>query len=104
MITIIAHLKILPGKESEAEKALSDMVSAVEANEPGALAYIMHRSQRDPTDVTIFEVYTDGDAFSTHTQSAHFAALQPKMAQFADLPAVKIERLERFAGFVRPPA
>jgi quinol monooxygenase YgiN len=104
MITIIARLKILPGKESEAEKALSDMVAAVEANEPGALAYIMHRSQRDPTDVTVFEVYADGEAFSTHSQSAHMAALQGKLAQLADLSAVKIDRLERIAGFVRPPA
>ena len=103
MITVIARLKILPGKESEADEALSEMVAAVEANEPGALAYIMHRSQRDATDVTIFEIYADRDAFATHTQSAHFAALQPKLAQVADLSTVKIDRLERIAGFVRPP-
>ncbi len=101
MITIIAHLKILPGKESEAEKALAEMAAAVEANEPGALAYIMHRSQRDPTDVTVFEVYADGEAFSTHGQTPHMAALQASLAQVADLTAVKIDRLERFAGFVR---
>jgi hypothetical protein len=29
------------------------------------------------------------------------AALQSKLAQVADLTAIKIERLERFAGFVR---
>ena len=101
MITIIARLKILPGKQSEAEQALADMVSAVEAKEPDALAYIMHRNQREPTDVTVFEVYADGEAFSAHGQTAHMAALQAKLAQVADLSAVKIERLERFAGFTR---
>ena len=104
MVTIIARFKIQPGKEAEAEKALADMVAAVEANEPGALTYIMHRSQRDPTDVTVFEVYADGDAFSAHGQTAHMAALQGKLAQLADLSTVKIDRLERIAGFVRPPA
>ena len=101
MITIIARLKILPGNESEAEEALADMAAAVEANEPGALAYLMHRSQRDPTDVTVFEVYADGEAFSAHGQTSHMAALQAKLAQVADLSTVKIERLERFAGFTR---
>ena len=101
MITIIARLKILPGNEAEAEKALSEMAAAVEANEPGALAYIMHRNQREPADVTVFEVYTDGEAFSAHGQTSHMAALQAKLAQVANLSAVKIERLERFAGFTR---
>ncbi len=101
MITIIAQLKILPGKESEAEKALAEMAAAVEANEPGALAYLMHRSQRDPTDVTVFEVYADGEAFSTHGQTSHMTALRASLAQVADLTAVKIDRLERFAGFTR---
>ena len=101
MITIIARIKIKPGNEAEVEKAASEMVAAVEANEPGALAYLMHRSQRDPTDVTVFEVYADGEAFSAHGQTPHMATLQGKLAQLADLSAVKIERLDRFAGFVR---
>ena len=101
MITIIAHLKIKPGNEAEAEKATTEMAAAVEANEPGAVAYLMHRSQRDPTDITVFEVYADTEAFSAHSQTAHMAALQSKLAQVADLTAIKIERLERFAGFVR---
>ena len=104
MQTVIARFKMQPGKESEALEALKNIVAAVEANEPGALTYIMHRSQRDPTDVTVFEVYADGDAFSAHGQTAHMAALQGKLAQLADLSTVKIDRLERIAGFVRPPA
>ena len=101
MITIIARLKIKPGNEAEAEKAATEMAAAVEANEPGALAYLMHRSPQDPTDITVFEVYADTEAFSAHSQTAHMAALQSKLAQVADLTAIKIERLERFAGFVR---
>jgi len=104
MITIIARLKIKPGNEAEAEKAATEMAAAVEANEPGAVAYLMHRSQRDPTDITVFEVYADTEAFSAHGQTAHMATLQSKLAQVADLSAGKIERLERFAGFVRPAA
>ncbi len=101
MITIIARIKIKPGNEAEAEKAAAEMAAAVEANEPGAVAYLVHRSQRDPTDITVFEVYSDDEAFAAHGQTAHMAALQGKLAQVADLSAIKIERLERVAGFVR---
>ena len=104
MITIIARFKIRPGNEAEVEKTATEMAAAVEANEPGALVYLMHRSQRDPTDITFFEVYADGEALSAHGQTAHMTTHGGKFAQLADLSATKIERLERVAGFVRPPA
>jgi quinol monooxygenase YgiN len=101
MITILARIKVKPGNEAEAEQAASDMAAAVEANEPGALAYLMHRNQKDPTDIIVVEVYADDEAFSAHGQTAHMAALRSTLARVADLSAIKIERLERFAGFVR---
>lgn len=104
MTTVIARFKVQPGKEAEAEEALKEMAAAVEANEPGALAYIVHRSQADPAEVIFFEVYADRDAFKAHTQTPHMAAFQGKLAGLADLSTVKIDRMDRFAGFVRPPA
>ncbi len=104
MTTVIASFNIKEDKQAEAEEALKEMAAAVESNEPGALAYAIHRDEKDHTRIVFFEMYTDRDAFKTHTQSAHFAALQPKLAQFADMSTVKIVRLERIAGFMRPPA
>ena len=104
MTTILAQFKIQPGKETEAKKTLSEMAAAVEANEPGALAYLMHRSQRDPTDITVFEVYADDEALSTHNQTPHMAQLRSAFGPVFDPASLKIERLERFAGFIRPPA
>ncbi len=49
MQTVIARYKMQPGKESEALEALKNIVAAVEANEPGALAHVMHRGQVDPS-------------------------------------------------------
>ncbi len=103
MITILARLKIQPGKEAEGEKALSEMAAAVEANEPGALTYIFHRSQNDPTRIVLFEMYADGEAFDAHGQSPHMGQFRAAFASVFDPAAVTIERLERFAGFVRPP-
>ena len=104
MITILARFKIQPGKEAAAEQALSDMAAAVEANEPGALVYLFNRSQKDPSEITVFEAYADGEAFSAHSQSPHMGQLRPNFGPLFDPASVKIERLERLAGFVRPPA
>ncbi len=104
MTTILARFKVQPGKEAEAEKAIGEMVAAVEANEPGALTYIMHRSQKDPGEITVFEVYADAEAFDAHGRSPHMATLRAAFGSVFDPATVKIERLERFAGFVRPPA
>ena len=101
MTAILAQFKIKPEKQAEAEKALAEMVAAVEANEPGAALYIAHRSQEDPTLITFFEAYADDDAFRAHTQTPHMASLQRALAQLADLSTVRIERLERIAGFTR---
>ncbi len=40
MITIIARFKMQAGKEDEALERLTKMVGSVQAQEPGALAYI----------------------------------------------------------------
>ena len=101
MTTILARFKIQPGKEAEGEKAIRDMAAAVEANEPGAVTYIMHRSQRDPTEITVFEVYADEEALSTHNQTPHMAQLRSAFGSLFDPASVKIERLERIVGFVR---
>ena len=101
MTAILAQFKLKPEKQAEAEKALAEMVAAVEANEPGATLYIAHRSQKDPTLVTFFEAYADDDAFRAHTATPHMANLQRALAELADLSTVRIERLDRIAGFVR---
>ena len=101
MTAILAQFKLKPDKQAEAEAALAEMVAAVEANEPGATLYIAHRSQKDPTLITFFEAYADDDAFRAHTQTPHMANLQRVLAQVADLSTVRIERMERIAGFMR---
>ena len=104
MTTVVASFNIKEDKQAEAEEALKEMAAAVEANEPGALAYIAHRSQKEPTEITFFEVYADAEAARAHRQTPHYATLQRSLAQFADLSTIKVDRLERIAGFVRADA
>jgi quinol monooxygenase YgiN len=101
MQTIVAHFNILPGKETEAEEAMKQMASSVEANESGARIYIFHRNRKDPAAVTVFEVYTDDEALATHNATGHMGQFRSHFGTLFDPASVKIARLERVAGFSR---
>ena len=101
MNTVIARIKIKDGKEDEALAALKKMAEGVEANEPGTLAYVIHRSIDDPSEIVFFELYKDDDAAKAHSQGDSMKAFQSGFAEIFDVSQVKIERLDRVAGVVR---
>lgn len=101
MRTILARFNIVAGKEAEAEEAMKTMASAVEANEKGALAYIFMRNRKEPSEVTVFEIYADGDAFAAHGASEHMGAFRSNFGAVFDPASVKIDGLDRVAGFSR---
>jgi quinol monooxygenase YgiN len=101
MHTTVARFKITPGKEAEAEAAIQKQAAAVQAQEPGALAYIFHRNRKDPSEILVFEIYADDDAVQTHRGSPHMAEFGALFGSVFDAASVKIERFERLAGFNR---
>jgi quinol monooxygenase YgiN len=101
MQTIIARFKIVPGNEVQAEEAMKKMAAAVESNEAGALTYIFHRNLKDPAEITVFEIYKDDAAAATHAGSEHMGAFRVHFGALFDPTTVKIERMERVAGFNR---
>jgi quinol monooxygenase YgiN len=101
MVTLIFRAKVKEGKEDEAHARLTKMCEAVQANEPGALAYVCNRLQDDPREIVFFEVYADDAAFKAHSETPHMAELRGAFAELFDTATVKVERLERVAGFAR---
>lgn len=104
MNTAIARFSVLEGKEEEALAVLRKMVSAVQANEPGALAYICHRSRQNPSEIVFFEVYRNDEASRAHGETPHMREFAANFAQIFDASQVKIDLLERVDGFVRAEA
>lgn len=104
MNTIIARLTIQDGKEGEAFAALEKMAAAVQAEEPSTLAYLIHRSRENPSEIVFLEVYSDAAALQSHGQTAHMGEFRGTFAELFDAPKTKIEPLERVGGFVRPEA
>jgi quinol monooxygenase YgiN len=101
MNTVVAQFKIIAGKEAEAEEAMKKQAGSVESAEPGALTYIFHRNQKDPTEITVFEIYADDEAVQTHRSTEHMATFGSYFGSMFDRDSVKIVRLERIAGFSR---
>jgi len=101
MLTNIFRVKIKDGKEDEALAKFTALAEAVQTNEPGTLAYVVHRNQADPFEIVLFERYADDAALESHNQTAHMGAMRENFAEIFDTASIKIERLERIAGEVR---
>ncbi len=101
MVTILARFKINEGKEAEAEQAMKAQAASVEAKEPGALTYIFMRNRKEPSEITVFEIYKDDEAFATHGTTAHMGTFRSYFGSLFDPATVKIERLDQVAGLNR---
>jgi len=93
---VIAKLKAKKGSEQELEKALKDMVAKV-ASEEGTLAYTLHRSMGEGTEFLIYEKYRDQQAFTIHSETAHFKELMGVTAPLLDGPP-SVELFEELAS------
>ena len=96
-----ARFKLNAEKAEEGLAALRELTEAVQANEPGVLAYLAYRSQTDPTDLFFFEIYADQEALAAHGQTPHIAELRALFASGVLQPPVEIVRMDPVGGFYR---
>lgn len=110
---------LAPGREGEAEQALCELAASVDANEPGTLAYLVHRPCQGntqiqslpptaPHSIVFFECYRDVDAFLAHLHGPLFQAFVRDhgglFVTVAGKPYTTVEFLRRSAGFIRAAA
>lgn len=101
MVTVIFRAKMKPGKEDEAVEAMRKMAGAVEKEEANALFYAVCRNQEDPSELIVLESYKDDDTFKAHMRTSHMGDMRAAFGELFDGTQVKLERLERVAGFAR---
>ena len=101
MVIVIFRAKAKQGKEQEALAQMRSMVESVQAQEPGALAYMCHTLKDDPAEVVFYEAYADDAAFKAHMETPHMSTMRGSFAELFDTTQVKLERLDEVAGFMR---
>jgi quinol monooxygenase YgiN len=99
-ITQLAKFKLNMEKEAEALQALKDLCAAVEKDEPGVLAYICHRSSKNPDELVFFEIYKDEEALKAHGKTPHMGKMRTAFVTLFR-PPIEVTRLERVGGFTR---
>jgi quinol monooxygenase YgiN len=83
-ITLIAKLKSKAGSEAQVEAAFRDMIPKVRANEPGTMAYVLHKGTQDPTTFVFYEVYQDQAALDAHGKTPHMAEMGGRLRGLLD--------------------
>jgi quinol monooxygenase YgiN len=78
MIVVHAIIRVAEGKGKEFEAEYRKLAPKV-LKDPGAIAYVLHRSMKDPNKYFFFEKYADEEAIKYHTSTPHFKEFFQKM-------------------------
>jgi quinol monooxygenase YgiN len=89
----IAKIKVDPKQLEAYHKALKEQMQAAIEKEPGVLSYYAVADKKDPSSITIFEIYAKEAAYKTHITTPHFLAYKEvvkNMVQSLELQDVTI--------------
>ena len=73
VFTVVATIRATAGKGDALAAFLTEQTAVVLREEPGCLAYRLHRSTKDPELFLFYEQYKDQAAFDAHTKAPHLA-------------------------------
>ena len=68
----IAEIEINPAQLENYNLAVKDIVEISVREEPGVLALYAVSIKDDSTNIRVFEIYADVDAYKAHLETAHF--------------------------------
>ena len=68
----IAKIHIDPAQLDKYNIALKEQMTTAIRVEPGVLSYYAVADKKEPSHITIFEVYADSIAYKAHIQAPHF--------------------------------
>ena len=68
----LAKIKIDSAQVEKYNNALKEQMNAAIKNETGVLTYYAVADIKDPTIITILEIYADTTAYKLHIETAHF--------------------------------
>jgi quinol monooxygenase YgiN len=82
MISVVVRIPLQDGKADAFTEAFKEIAAGV-ATEEGNHLYSLSFAKKEPNVAVIMERYTDKDALGLHSQSDHYKAFGPKVAEMA---------------------
>src|SRR4051794_40098781 len=77
-VAVVARLRAAAGKGDALAALLTEQVGGVRKEEPGCLAYRLHRATGDADLFLFYELYADDAAFEAHRKAPHLAAYRQR--------------------------
>lgn len=98
LLTVIARMTALPGKEQELRSALEDLVPTTVA-EDGNVNYDLHVAVDDPATFFFYENWTGADKLDAHLAADHLVAFANRLDEFlvGGADGLVITQLQRIA-------
>lgn len=88
-VRVLAFFRARQGKGKELEKILQTLVAPTRS-EPGNIAYVLHRSTKNPDELVFDEIFVSMEAFEEHAQKPYVKSLATKTSHLLDGP-VRVE-------------
>ena len=85
-VRVLAFFSAKPGKGKDLEKVLQTLVVPTR-NEPGNIAYVLHRSTENADALVFDEIFSSMKAFEEHTQKPYIKNLMTKIGHLVAAPA-----------------
>lgn len=84
-VRVLAFFKLKPSRRDELEDILK-IVTRETRKEPGNIAYVIHRSTKDPNELMLDEVWGDMKSLEEHLRTVHMQSALPKIKEMLDAP------------------
>jgi len=89
----IAKIQVDPAQLEQYNAALNEQMTTAIRVEPGVLSYYAVADKKEPSHITIFEIYADSAAYNAHIQAPHFKKYKETvkdMVKFLELEDVAV--------------
>jgi quinol monooxygenase YgiN len=68
----LAKIQVDPAQLEQYNAALKEQMQAAIRLEAGVLSYVAVADKKDPSSITILEIYADSSAYRSHIETEHF--------------------------------
>jgi quinol monooxygenase YgiN len=103
LYSLVVRFQLRGGSEEAFDALTAETVAAIRSEEPGTLAYVVHREPASPGIRVFYELYRNEDAFAAHEAAPHVKRFLAHRGQHLRQEP-QVWRVEPIVGVIHPGA